>query len=163
MDTPGLEDRFLTAGREFGNAMEALGFDLASLCWAYDTTEKRHVLVVITDAYDVRGPLEVSQALFAAYNASVTPKEIDPFTIRLHSTSQPFGHGFADATGWKASDVTNLETGEVFPPGDAEYQYGDLIFREEWVLKQPSLKSRKPLEINRRWHRFQRNLEARAA
>src|SRR5947209_5983531 len=73
------------AGADYLKAVRALGLDPDALLWAYDTVIKKHVLVLVTDMFDFRGPYEVSQLLFQAYNNAGTPREIDPFIVRLHS------------------------------------------------------------------------------
>jgi hypothetical protein len=43
------------------------------------------VLVIVTSLFDFVGPLRLMRLLFDAYDAAATPKEIDPFILRLHS------------------------------------------------------------------------------
>jgi hypothetical protein len=68
MDSPELEVKFMSAGADYLKAVRALGLDPDALLWAYDTIIRKHVLVLVTDMFDFRGPYEVSQLLFQAYN-----------------------------------------------------------------------------------------------
>lgn len=168
MATPELEERFLTAGREYGDALASLGLDPHALFWAYDDSEARHVLVLLTDFFDFKGPLEISKQLFRAYNASVTPQEIDPFTIRLHSVNQPAG---AELLNWAAGDWKGkvLDRHSREQKGDefdiANIKSFGLEIRPGWVVRarKASRKSRPSVELSRRWERFTRNVDRVAA
>lgn len=167
MDPSEIDQRLLTAGKEFDVALAGLGLDAHALFWGFDKELGRHVLVLVTDYFDLKGPLAISRALFRAYNASVTPKEIDPFTVRLHSINQPAGRQFVDHvnSGWavnKLDQKTKKPIGDAIPIKAME-TYGVEI-RPEWIIAARGLKqARKTTEINRRWDRFQRNIDKLAA
>lgn len=166
MATPEIEERFLIAGREYGEALAGLGLDAHALFWAFDQLEERHVLVLVTDFFDVKGPLEISKQLFRAYNASVTPREIDPFVVRIHSVNQPAG---TELLQWAAGDwkgkildqFTNKPKGDEFDISNINV--GGLDIRPGWVIRARKAKPRQTVEINRRWDRFSRNLDKVAA
>jgi len=167
MDTPEIEQRLLTAGEEFDAALAGLGLDAHALFWAFDKDLGHHVLVLVTDFFDFKGPLAISKALFRAYNASATPKEIDPFTIRLHSVNQPAGEKLLEIVnrGWSINKVdkrTNKLIGPAIPIKSVES--GDLEIRPNWIISvRHSPDARKSTLLSRRWDRFQRNINLLAA
>jgi hypothetical protein len=167
MATPEIDDRFLTAGREYGEALANLGLDPHALFWAFDTVEERHVLVLVTDFFDYSGPLEISKQLFRAYNASVTPQDIDPFVVRLHSINQPIGEeyrGFAVSDGkFKVWDK-NMVPKPLPPEARVEsFNIGDLVLKPKWTIKSKLTPSRNSVEVSRRWRRFVNNVDKIAA
>ena len=167
MAAPAIEERFLTAGREYGDALINLGLDPHALFWAYDAAEARHVLVLVTDFFDYKGPLEISKQLFRAYNASVTPKEIDPFTIRLHSINQPMGEeyrNFAASDGKFEVWDKNMVPKPMSPKARVqEINVGGLAMKPEWTIRVRPRKARTSVELSRRWSRFLRNVDRVAA
>jgi hypothetical protein len=167
MAAPEIEKRFLTAGREYGIALADLGLDPHALFWAFDEEEDQHILVLITDFFDFKGPLEISKQLFRAYNAAATPKEIDPFVIRLHSVNQPVGRSLLSFAGggWEINKIDKT-TGK--PIGESMKVSGvksaGLDLRPEWIIKVRSERPvRKSIELSRRWNRFARNIDRIAA
>ncbi len=72
-------------GADYLDALRRLKLEPEALFWAYDRTLEQFVLVIVTSLFDFAGPLALMRLLFDAYNASATPKEIDPFILRLHS------------------------------------------------------------------------------
>lgn len=167
MAAPDIDERFLTAGREYGDALVDLGLDPHALFWAYDEDETRHVLVLVTDFFDYKGPLEISKQLFRAYNASLTPKEIDPFTVRLHSINQPAGEelrGFAGANGRFKLWDKNMVHKPLPPEARMEsFKIGSLVMKPEWTIRVRPSKPRNSVELGRRWDRFTRNVDRVAA
>ena len=155
----------MSAGADYLRAVQALGLDPDALLWAYDTVIKKHVLVLVTDMFDFRGPYEVSQLLFQAYNNAGTPREIDPFIVRLHSPKHaivPELLRFAQVT---SAQKTNKETNE--PEGDKipikEAEVGGLKVRKAWVYQIRQPRPQKVVQLAKRWARFQRNVEKLAA
>lgn len=167
MAAPEIDVKYLTAGREYCEALSALGLDPHALFWAFDNSEGRHVLVLITDFFDYTGPLEISKQLFRAYNASVTPQEIDPFVVRLHSVNQPISGQYLDFAGsdgkFKVWDK-NMVPKPMPPEARIEsFDVGDLTLRPEWTIKVRSSESRNTVELSRKWKRFVRNVNKVAA
>ena len=166
MPTPDLDATYLSAGQEFGDALAKLGLDPHALFWAYDTEEERHVLVLVTDFFDLKGPLEISRQLFRAYNASITPQEIDPFVVRLHSINQPAGQEFQK---WASSDgsFAFFRGGEPIPtPPEAKYEaleIGSLVMKPAWTLRVRPSRQRTSGDLSRLWKRFTRNVDRAAA
>lgn len=165
MATPDLEENHLIAARDYGAALRNLGMDIDGLMWVYDSLEHRHVLLLITDFFDQRGPLEVSEMLFKAYNASATPQEIDPFIVRLHSINHTRSEEIlAHASGdWLANVFDRDGTPKIKNLGYTSITVGGLEIRPEWVLFANRPQNRSSVEVNRRWKRFARNVEAIAA
>jgi len=164
----------MVAAKEFSNALSAIGFDMAGVLWAYDNEDERFVLIVITDVFDAKGPLEISKQLFRAYNASLTPKEIDPFFVRLLSTNHTAAKNFLMVvhSDWKVMHYTkdtpefavrnNTAKGTVLTLED--YSDSEVTIRPEWVVMlKPFHNPRKKHEINRKWDFFKRNLDRLAA
>lgn len=80
--------RRLKAGREYLSALRRLGFNPDALLWAgVGGTKDESVmeLLVVTSWADNIGPKAIYDLLFEAYDASATPKEIDPFVVSLFS------------------------------------------------------------------------------
>jgi hypothetical protein len=73
------------AGADYLTALKRFGLDPEALFWAWDRVDEQLILILVTRFFDVVGPLAVSQILFKAYNAAITPGEIDPFIVRVHS------------------------------------------------------------------------------
>lgn len=88
MATNELTETHMIAAREFTDSLSTIGFDMDAVFWGYDEEDERYVLIVVTDVFDAKGPLEIYQQIFKAYNASLTPKEIDPFSVRVLSKNQ---------------------------------------------------------------------------
>lgn len=85
----------LTAGADYLRALRRLQLEPDVMCWTYvlpitdgdiDPTRPadKH-LAVVTSIVDYSGPTAMYDLLFKAYDASITPKEIDPFIVTLYS------------------------------------------------------------------------------
>lgn len=86
------ETRF-KAGQDYLEALEALGLSPDALAWAVDENTNEVYLLLITGYLDAAGPLEVSKQLFRAYNLAATPREVDPFMVKLLSPRQGYARG----------------------------------------------------------------------
>lgn len=174
MATDELTETHMAAAKEFSKSLSDIGFDMDGVFWAYDKEDERHVLIVVTDVFDAKGPLEISRQIFKAYNASLTPKEIDPFIVRLLSTNQVDAR---ELLGMASSDWTvkhykkgtsefsirkNIANGNTLEL--EEFTVSDVTIRPEWVVMiKAHHKVRKTHEINRKWDFFKRNLDKLAA
>ncbi len=81
-------DHRLKAGREYLIALRKLGFEPNALLWAGVGDSREHgrmELLIVTSWADHIGPKAIYDLLFEAYDASATPKEIDPFSVTLFS------------------------------------------------------------------------------
>lgn len=167
MATPELADKMIAAGAEYGDSLVQLGLDPHALFWAFDHVAGQHVLVLVTDFFDLKGPLEISKQLFRAYNSSITPKEIDPFVVRLHSINQPAGVEYSQkaAGDWKIQIFDrdmNVKPGTENATVSAITIAG-LEMREEWIIRYRRLQKRTTVDLNRRWRRFSDNIDQIAA
>jgi hypothetical protein len=97
MDSRPVPPKYLTAGKEYLEALVSLGLIPAFLGWGWETSAKQWLLVLVTPIIDAGGPLELNKLLFEAYNAKATPKEISPFIVRVFS---PEIIGGPDAQFW---------------------------------------------------------------
>ena len=91
--------RRLKAGREYLVALRKLGFDPDALFWAGvgpDANGSMELLIVTTWADNI-GPKAVYDLLFEAYDASATPREIDPFVVSLFSPNTTVAKDFYNA------------------------------------------------------------------
>lgn len=75
----------MEAGRSYLLALKALGLEPEGLFWVWDKADGAFVLWLVSRYFDIVGPARLSKLLFKAYNASATPREIDPFIVHLHS------------------------------------------------------------------------------
>lgn len=161
MDTPELDVGRKVAGQHYLKALLALGMDPVALFWAFDRKVDSFVLVLITEFFDYKGPYEISKLLFKAYNAAATPREIDPFIIRLHSPAQKAIRNFRIPTHIYNVDQTGRPVGE--PAELKSATVGDLIVSGDWVYKFGKPSKKKSTELSRLWSRFERNIEKLAA
>lgn len=157
MAAPTLEVKYMDAGHEYLRTLRRFGLDPLALFWAYDHVAKQFVLVLVSEFFDVVGPLEISKLLFRAYNASVTPKSIDPFIIRLHSHTQPISMLMLHRTGH----------GVVGKPGPdvaiAGGTIGGMELKAEWLIASRDYTGKSTVDLVGRWDRIGRTLSKMAA
>lgn len=120
---------------------------------------------MISDEYDHVGPLELSRLLFKAYNAAATPDAIDPLLIRMHSPNHQIVRELEKLmslrVAWKSEDA-GVERSS--PWARAITSVGGLEIDGEWVYRfDKPLADRATVDVLRRWHRFERNVEKLAA
>lgn len=163
MDRTSLPPGSIEAGRAYDAALRALGLKPDGLLWAWDKTIEHYVLVLLTEHFDFAGPLRIYETLTRAYNTSVTPSEISPFIVRVHSPRQAF--------------IQNLPIADVGPVGGGRSEdmvlttdTSTLTFTNHWVYYWPEslgnrglVRRREPTARNREWARFERNVMKRAA
>lgn len=173
--TPGM----LLAGAEYLAALRAHGLDPQALCWMYHVRPAEMRLALVTSLVDRVGPGEVYDALFKAYDAAVTPKEIDPFIVTAYSPASlggadlvgtfatmhgegPYGGEFTQALSAKGMDNLSVSPGSVgqhdvvFDSNDPRVILGPGIY----VMKQ---KPNSASQDMRQWKRFTRKIEELAA
>ena len=163
MDRESLPVGSVEAGEDFDKALVNLGLRAEGLLWAWDKTIEHFVLVMITEHFDHVGPLAIQKTLFAAYDASATPREISPFIVRLHSPKQTI--------------ISNMPMGQVLtedkipmPEVGLTINAADLTYHSFWVYRWPGFKGakpgwkrREPTARNREWRRFTDNVQKLAA
>jgi len=106
----------------------------------------------------------VADLLFQAYNASATPKEIDPFVVRLHSPEHALIRQFEPFRDPRVR-ISSPTNPHVFFPDTrvTGVTFGDVEFRSEWIYRFDLPPKRKSVEPLRRWNRFARNVDQLAA
>jgi hypothetical protein len=159
-------------GHEYLEAIRSLKLEPDALFWAYDKAIEQFVLVLVTSLFDYAGPLALTRLLFDAYNASATPKDIDPFIIRLHSPKHALyreaqvhiGNRY-DQADLKGSELDWATiAGTVTPTFIASFTAGDLTSFGTWVYKStPAVAKAATGASERRWTRFERAVHAVAA
>jgi hypothetical protein len=168
MDTPALPIGYFNDGARYLEDVEKLGLRPAAFFWAYDRLIEMFVLVLITEEFDAVGPLVLSKLLFKAYNAAATPSSIDPFIVRLHSPDHrivremdkimPFNFTFTSTNPVSPSSDEKLKIGR------AVANFGGLEIDGDWIYRfNKPLTATKKVDLLRRWHRFERNVDAIAA
>ena len=169
MDPQVLSVARLDAGRAYLAAIEELGLRPSGLFWAWDETVEQFVLVLITHAFDYAGPLALSKTLFAAYNKSGTPQEIDPFIVRLHSPQHAIVHQMANFLPFKAQ-LGNIKhaNGEMIGDGTARliavhFNASDLKVHSDWVYRFEKPAKVQTVDVARRWTRFVDRVDKLAA
>lgn len=171
MDQKNLGVERYDAGGDYLAALRVLKLEPEALFWAYDKGIEQFVLVLVTSLFDFAGPLALTQLLFDAYNAAATPKEIDPFIVRLHSPKHTLyravrGHIATrfDQADLKGSALDRATVaGDVTPSIIAAFQVGDLESFGSWVYKSTPKSKVKAVDPERRWTRFERAVHAFAA
>ncbi|MCK1404914.1 hypothetical protein [Bradyrhizobium sp. 76] len=147
-----LSEQQKKAGAEFLSAMQKLGLDPECLFWAFDFEVGHHVLLMATSAYELAGPLAISRTIFKAYNASATPKDIDPFVLRFHSLH----HNFIRAT------AVTREHDVVDPLNRTYFGSRDMKWHPDWFYKF-AIKKPGAAVVEQRWKRYEKKIERLAA
>jgi hypothetical protein len=168
MDTPDLAPEQLAAGRDFIMSLDKLGLHSSLGLWAYSEASENLVLILVTDFFDYRGPLEIYERMFKAYNATALPHSIDPFIVQFCSPRQILGTRLTEFGKLKIV-FSNSET--KTSTTDAAVALDDLKTHTSWILTNdfdPSLqmmkrKKTKTVEIARKWTRFAENVDKLAA
>lgn len=145
------------AGRAYLAALRALGLDPEALFWARDARAGEDVLVLVTSLFDFAGPLELSELLFKAHESAATPRDVNPFVLRLHSPrhtaiqmmARRFGDG--ERIGPSTTSVPDEPSADMTVYPDAIYTF-DL-----------SDVGSAPVDAPRRWRRFQEQIDRLAA
>lgn len=165
MDREALPANSISAGEEFDLALKSFGFRPEGLLWAWDKTIEHFVLVLVTEHFDFAGPKAIYQVLTDAYRASVTPKEISPFIVRIHSPRQAIIQNMV---------VVDLhdQTSRRMESFQAAAEVGDLTYVNHWVYRWPHvdptnhnllLKRKEPTARSREWSRISKAVSKLAA
>lgn len=163
MDLPKVTEPMMVAGRNFDADLVKLGLRAHTITWAFDTIIEEHVLIVVTDFYEVQGPLKIMQLLFQACNSSRLASNVDPFKIRIHSIDQPFIRAVmqvknADVYG-KEPDGTRIDL-EI---EDGTFGVGDVYFDLSWMIADRAIGKRERHSIVRQFKKFAERIEKLAA
>jgi len=167
MDTPELPIGYLEEGRAYLKSMQKLGLRPNAFFWAYDHVAGEFVLVLITEAFDAVGPLELSRLLFKAHNAHATPQAINPFIVRLHSINHQIVRELENVTLLKITPgATVYKDGkEITDVTRAVINVGGLEIDGDWVYlyEKPLAKRHSTTEVLKRFHRFEQTVNRMAA
>lgn len=173
MATNEVTETQMANAREFTKSLSTIGFDMDGVFWVYDKEDERQVLLVVTDFFDVKGPLEIYRQIFKAYNASLTPKEIDPSCVRFLSRNQTVAKDIMDSvlsnprkTDYKKDylEFNPLPSGtekivKITYYNWQDYNGPEVIIRpERVVMVKPQHKIRKNTEIIKKWKLFENKL-----
>lgn len=155
-------DRKLIAGREYVEALNKLGFAPDVACWAIRGQEpqQRLELLLVTTWADTVGPKAVYDLLFEAYDASATPKEIDPFIVSMFSPNSLLGAEMVGMIGKALRKEGPLAAPDVQPMlimGMMDY-----VTIPDWVFTYRKPQSTR-FDDQRRFAAFQRNVHQLAA
>ena len=170
--------QYLTAGQDYLDALVRLGLDPAFLGWAWDVVGSEWRLVLVTSIVESGGPLAINRLLFRAYNAEATPKTISPFVVRV--LSHRIIPGGKKSKLWflgQAGVLNNpegAETSDEFYINSAgqkavNFQFHflgmDFESRNSLLTKWEAVDRAfaAPVERQRQWERFKRNVEKLAA
>lgn len=152
------------AGSEYLAALRKLGLRPDALFWGFDKIEDRFVLILVTDMIDLKGPLAVADLLFKTYNASATPKDVDPFIVRLHSPEHALMRQFEPFRDPRVRLTSPTNPNAIAPDTRiTAVVFGDIEFRPEWTYHFDLPPKRNSVELLRRWNRFERNVDRLAA
>jgi hypothetical protein len=152
MDFEHLPADHLAAGREYLERLRILGLRPEGVFWvradlSFDPDAEPTItdpwigkpewrLFLATSVYDDAGPLKLQKLLFRAYNASLTPKEISPFTVQITSPKTALFRALVSAL------ASPIAQGGVWlrgadedsaSAGPTEMKVGDLVVAREWV------------------------------
>src|SRR4051794_18623036 len=170
MDATALDLTRREAGAQYLAALRTLGLEPNGLFWAYDEVTEQFVLFLVTDLFDVKGPYEISKLLFKAYNNSGTPREVDPFIVRLHSPRQTIISSLMIGLGGAKIEGVDEKSGK--PLSDLVQVSGAKLdgiqVFADWVYKQPDTRAFKrppanTIALSRKWERFMRSVNKLAA
>ncbi len=128
-----VDDARLKAGAEYLSSLNKIGFEPEGLFWAWDKSDERFVLVLVSKFFDVAGPLKLSQLLFKAYRGAITPSDINPLELRLHSPDQTWVRqlvAFVDgrkAVGTYSDDLLEVSVGDIYRLAGAKAADAELL------------------------------------
>jgi hypothetical protein len=149
-----LSEQKWKAGSEYLRSIQTLGLDPECFFWAVDFVVGHHVLILATSAYEFAGPTEIARTLFKAYNASATPREVDPFLLRFHSLQHSFIKSVAERRElWKNFDD---------PANKTLFGFRDLKWHPDWFYKFNTAEPQ-VTQMKQNWRRYERHINQLAA
>lgn len=152
--------RRLEAGREYFDALKKLGFTPDALLWAHaggSAHDAPMELVIVTAWVDTIGPKAIYDLLFEAYDASATPREIDPFIVSLFSPQTQVAKDIAAAVRTVQDHAHEHNFRPMLVLGMMDY-----VTIPSWILWYRPSKS-KLFEDTRHFSAFKNNIERLAA
>lgn len=163
MDQIGIDQHRLIAGRHFIEALDALGLHSTMASWVYSRVSSQFLLVIVTDFFDLKGPLEVNRYMLAAYNASALPQEIDPFNVQFCSPEQVVAR--------QLFQIANLKASGSAGTGGEQPLVDDVETHKSWILRNKYYQTKdserppqaKSADLARKWQLFIANVDKLAA
>lgn len=172
MDSRPVPAEYLTAGKDYLDALVSLGLNPHFLGWGWEHSSKQWLLVLVTYIVEAGGPLALNQLLFRAYNAKATPKEISPFIVRVFSPEiipsdfWPLGLGAgAKINRVRRADGTEDNNWQPVPVGNIQKTFlgVDLELVNSYGPLPAQPLHPKFMDRRKEWARFKRNVERLAA
>lgn len=167
MDSKNVEQERLTVGREFIDSLDKLGFHATMALWIFSKEASQFLLFVVTDFFDLKGPIEVTRYVFAAYNAAALPQDMDPFNVQFCSPQQIIGRrlielGSAQIAG---NAVDGNGTRKIVVESDTLETQASWILRNDYhpSKRLAPVRAPKAVDVMRKWNRFVANVEKLAA
>jgi hypothetical protein len=173
VDKTPIEPVRLEAGRRFVSSLQGLGLKTPLALWVRLKDEGTYILMIVTDFFDLKGPLELTKYMFAAYNADALPHDIDPFNVQFCSPHQMLGRRLIEMASIKVVGSNN-ETGETNIP--MEIGFDRYITWLEWFIlndfdaevsykRSSAALKRRPdaTALRRQWQYFAKNVDKLAA
>ncbi len=153
----------VAAGKEYLAALNGLGLEPDVLCWVYDADADEMQLAIVTSMAERVEGLSIYKLLFRAYEASATPREIDPFIVSVYGPRSHFGMALRRHLGGMArcGTFSSPERAAMFTMTNAGAS-GRLVVlgRGVYAAKEGRRSAAEDLQ---RFKRFQRRVEALAA
>lgn len=153
-------ERRLKAGREYLIALRKLGFNPDAILWAGvggAPADGPMELLIVTTWADNIGPKAIYDLLFEAYDASATPKEIDPFVVSLFSPNTQVAVDIDAAVRTIKAEGNQADFRPILVLGMMDY-----FTIPQWILSHRAAKSTRFEDI-RRFSAFQNNVAKLAA
>lgn len=157
---------YLEAGRDYLAALNGLGLYPEFFGWGQQPATKKWLIVMVTSALEIAGPLALSEILFKAYNANATPKQISPFIVRAFGRSSLPAQRFIDtgnfipSTGYIVGQPDNKVKSVAFEVGDLKV-FSETSYRVQNRTLKGKLRTKRQNEFE--WERFKERVERLAA
>lgn len=168
-------EKRLAAGKRFVSALQDLGLITPLAFWVREKESDTFILMIVTDFFDLKGPLELNRLMFSAYNAEALPQDIDPFHVQFCSPHQILGRRLVEIASIRVvasnSQTEDLDVGVLSFDG-FETKYGWFIHNkfDPYVASKAgrvpaTLAVRKPSDmlLKRQWRSFASRVEKLAA
>jgi hypothetical protein len=153
-------DRRMKAGREYVSSLRKLGFDPEIAVWVIPNQRPEGSdmeLILVTSWADNIGPKAIYDLLFEAYDASATPREIDPFVVTLMSPQTQVAQDLRGGLLTMRHENFGPEDRPMFILGMFDY-----TTVPQWIVAHRDVKPAR-FEDLRRFAAFQRNVTSLAA
>lgn len=162
MASEALPAGYLNAGREYLTALRSLGLHPEFLGWGRQKVSSQWMLVMVTAAIEIGGPLALTELLFKAHNLRATPAEISPFIVRVFGARTIWAPKLRElANVGPDAKITN-ELGQTFSIESIGQDIADLHLESRDAYLIPPERSSREKSANE-WRRFKKNVDRLAA